>query len=143
MSIEPPSYLIIQLGSNDLGKGKSCGLIIDIKRDIGRTRLLLPNTHIIWSEILMRRYWHVAKGDGKIIEKIRKRVNCAVNNFIKNEGHYVIKHPNIRASETELYRFDGTHLSDIGNDIYLNNLQGALETFIRSPNTKSFPVANI
>jgi hypothetical protein len=87
MSIEPPSYLIIQLGSNDLGKGKSCGLIIDIKRDIGRTRLLLPNTHIIWSEILMRRYWHVAKGDGKIIEKIRKRVNCAVNNFIKNEGH--------------------------------------------------------
>jgi hypothetical protein len=91
----------------------------------------------------MRCYWHVAKGDGKIIEKIRKRVNCAVNNFIKNEGHYVIKHPNIRASETELYRFDGTHLSDIGNDIYLNNLQGALETFIRSPNTKSFPVANI
>ena len=83
------------------------------------------------------------KGDGKIIEKIRKRVNCAVNNFIKNEGHYFIKHPNIRASEIELYRFDGTHLSDIGNDIYLNNLQGALETFITSPNTKSFPVVNI
>lgn len=141
--LPPPSYLIIQLGSNDLGKGKSCGLIVDIKRDIGRIRLLLPNTRIIWSEILMRRYWHVAKGDGKIIEKIRKRVNCAVNNFIKNEGHYVIKHPNIRASEIELYRFDGTHLSDIGNDIYLNNLQGALETFVTSPNTKSFPVANI
>jgi hypothetical protein len=34
------------------------------------------------------------KSNGKIIEKIRKRVNCAVNNFIKNEGHYVIKHPN-------------------------------------------------
>ena len=141
--LPPPSYLIIQLGSNDLGKGKSCGLIVDIKRDIGRIRLLLPNTRIIWSEILLRRYWHVAKGDGKIIEKIRKRVNCAVNNFIKNEGHYVIKHSNIRASEIELYRFDGTHLSDIGNDIYLNNLQGALETFITSPNTKSFPVANI
>jgi hypothetical protein len=103
----------------------------------------LPNTRIIWSEILIRRYWHVAKGDGKIIENIRKRVNCAVNNCIKNEGHYVIKHPNIQASEIELYRFDGTHLTDIGNDIYLNNLQGALETLITSPNTKSFPVANI
>ena len=112
MSIEPPSYLFIQLGSNDLGKGKSCGLIIVIKRDIGRTRLLLPNTHIIWSEILMRRYWHVGKSDGRIIEKIRKRVNCAVNNFIKNEGHYVIKHPNIQVNEIELYRFNGTHLSD-------------------------------
>jgi hypothetical protein len=64
-SLISPSYLIIQLGSNDLGKGKSCGLIIDIKRDIGRTRLLLPNTRLIWSEILMRRYWHVTKGDGK------------------------------------------------------------------------------
>ena len=141
--VASPSYLIIQLGSNDLGKGKSCGLIVDIKRDIGRTRLLLPNTRIIWNEILMRRYWHVAKGDGRIIEKIRKRVNCAANNFIKNEGHYVIKHPNIRTSELELYRFDGTHLSDIGNDIYMNNLQGALETFITSPNTKRFPVVNI
>ena len=63
--LPPPSYLIIQLDSKDLGKGKSCGLIIDIKRDIGRTRLLLPNTRIIWSEILMMRYWHVAKGDEK------------------------------------------------------------------------------
>jgi hypothetical protein len=49
----------------------------------------------------------------------------------------------IFSSEIELYRFDGTHLTDIGNDIYLNNLQGALETLITSPNTKSFPVANI
>ena len=63
--LPPPSYLIIQLDSKDLGKGKSCGLIIDIKRDIGRTRLLLPNSRIIWSEILMMRYWHVAKGDEK------------------------------------------------------------------------------
>ena len=143
--VASPSYLIIQLGSNDLRKCKSCGLIIDIKRkrDIGRTRLLLPNTRITWSEILMRRYWHVAKCDGKIIEKIRKRENCAVTNCIKNEGHYVIKYTNIRASEIELYRFDGTHLSDIGNDIYLNNLQGALDTFITSPNTKIFPIANI
>jgi hypothetical protein len=50
--LPPPSYLIIKLISNDLGKGKSCGLIIYIKRDIGRIRLILPNTRIIWSEIL-------------------------------------------------------------------------------------------
>jgi hypothetical protein len=38
---------------------------------------------------------------------------------------------NIRAREKNLYRFHGTHLSDIVVDIYLNNIQGAVETFMR------------
>ena len=87
----------------------------------------------------MRRYWHVSNGDGKSIEKIRIRVNTALRNCVKKEGHCCISHPNIRANEKSLYRFDGTHLTDSGNDILLNNLQGALETFITAKDVKSFP----
>jgi lysophospholipase L1-like esterase len=73
----------------------------------------------------MRRYWHVAH-DGSVIELVRKRVNSAVNSFMVNENYFVVRHPNIRARERSLYRFDGTHLSDTGYEIFLNNIPGAL-----------------
>ncbi|CAG2214541.1 unnamed protein product [Mytilus edulis] len=134
----PPAMIIIQLGSNDLVKVKSLELIQNIERDILRLHLLLPNTRIVWSEMLMRRYWHGAT-DGKAIERSRKRVNSAINNYALNDGHCVIQHPNIRAREMNLYRYDGTHLSDIGYDIYLNNIQGGIETFLSSQKIRRFP----
>ena len=58
-SLPLPFLLVIQLGSNYLGKVSSYDLIQDIKRDILRLSLLhvLPKTRIVWSEILMRQYW--------------------------------------------------------------------------------------
>ncbi|CAG2231803.1 unnamed protein product [Mytilus edulis] len=134
----PPAMIVIQLGSNDLVKVKTLELIQNIERDILRLHLLLPNTRIVWSEMLMRRYWHGAT-DGKAIERSRKRVNSAINNYALNDGHCVIQHPNIRAREMNLYRYDGTHLSDIGYDIYLNNIQGGIETFLSSQKIRRFP----
>ncbi|CAG2243714.1 unnamed protein product [Mytilus edulis] len=134
----PPAMIIIQLGSNDLVKVKTLELIQNIERDILCLHLLLPNTRIVWSEVLMRRYWHGAT-DGKAIERSRKRVNSAINNYALNDGHCVIQHPNIRAREMNLYRYDGTHLSDIGYDTYLNNIQGGIETFLSSQKIRRFP----
>lgn len=141
--LPPPSFLLVQLGSNDIGTGvKTKSLIEDMERDILRIRLLLPNTKIIWSDILMRRYWSVADnpGDGPVIEGLRLRVNSAMRSYANKEGHYNIKHPNIRAKEKTLYRHDGCHLSDIGNDILLNTYQAALETFIANSEARSFPI---
>jgi len=124
----PPSLLLIQLGSNDLTEIKS---VNNITSDILRIKWLFPNANVVCSEILMRRYWHNAN-DGKAVELARKRVNLAVKNAVLKDGFCVIRHPNIRAKERNLYRFDGTHLSDTGNEVYLNNIQGALEYFLSS-----------
>ena len=85
--------------------------------------MLIPNAKVVWSEILMRRYWHNAK-DGKAVEIPRKRVNLAVKYAVLKEGFSVIHHPNIRAKERNLHRFDGTHVSDTGDEVYLNNIRG-------------------
>lgn len=66
------------------------------------------------------------------MEKARKRVNLAVKNIVLGVGGYVIKHNNIRARDINLFRNDGTHLSDIGINVYLNTIQGALESFLSS-----------
>ncbi|CAC5409732.1 unnamed protein product [Mytilus coruscus] len=50
----PPAMIVIQLGSNDLVKVKTLELIQNIERDILRLHLLLPNTRIVWSEMLLR-----------------------------------------------------------------------------------------
>ena len=51
----------------------------------------------------------------------------------------VARHCDIRAKERYLYRFDRTHLSKLGNGIYLNNVQGALERFLGPDGPLVFP----
>lgn len=49
----------------------------------------------------------------------------------KQVSWYFIDHDhNINAFEVYLYHLYGTHLSDLGNQILINNLQVALQTFI-------------
>lgn len=134
-----PAMIVIHLGSNDIGLRPCSDIIDDIKTDTLRFKLLFPNTRVIWSELLMRRYWHSATKSGTRLEKVRKRINTAIKNFYLTEGLAEIRHPNIRASEIDLYRFDGVHLTDLGNDVLLNNFEGALETFLSSPDVRSFP----
>jgi hypothetical protein len=134
----PPSFIIIQLGSNDLGLTKSWQLFTDIECDLLRLRTLLPDVRIIWSDMLQRRYWHNAT-DGKAMERVRKRVNFLVRNLVLSFGGCVIHHCNIRAREINLFRCDGTHLSNLGIDIYLNNIQGALERFLSFEGSLVFP----
>ena len=95
-----------------------------------RLTILYPDLRIIWSDILPRRYWHYGDNHGTI-EGTRKRVNIAVRKVVKEEitNGYVISHPNITEKERTLYRNDGTDLSDVVNDVFLNNVQAALESF--------------
>ncbi|VDH93448.1 Hypothetical predicted protein [Mytilus galloprovincialis] len=124
-----PHFIIIHCGANDLTDleltGK--GLMENVKCSILRYKALFKNVIIIWSSMLQRRYWHFAPlNAGAIIEQKRKRVNSVVKNFVIENGGKAILHENIRASEVSLYRTDGTHLSQTGNQVFLNNIQGGL-----------------
>jgi hypothetical protein len=65
----PPKFVVIQLGSNDLGTVKGWQLAENIICDILRIHALMPNTLIVWSDILQRRYWHNAN-NGKSIDSL-------------------------------------------------------------------------
>jgi ATP adenylyltransferase/5',5'''-P-1,P-4-tetraphosphate phosphorylase II len=47
----PPKFVVIQLGSNDLGTVKGWQLAENIICDILRIHALMPNTLIVWSDI--------------------------------------------------------------------------------------------
>ncbi|OWF47103.1 hypothetical protein KP79_PYT12590 [Mizuhopecten yessoensis] len=81
----PPSWILIQLGSNDLGVIKSKELIEQIKCDLVRLLALVPGVNVVWSDLLPRRHWHFASSP-RALEKVRRRVNTAVINFVEREG---------------------------------------------------------
>jgi lysophospholipase L1-like esterase len=127
----PPDYLVVHLGSNDLGIVSAIELFDSIKCSLLRCKVLAPNLTIIWSDILPRLYWHNAK-DASKIEAVRKNLNRKVKQFLKQEGGLVIRYPSITFAHKDLFRYDGTHLNDLGNSVFLNSLQGGLETFVLS-----------
>jgi hypothetical protein len=67
------------------------------------------------------------------MEKTRKRINRHVRSYFLNKKCYVIKYPDFDDKLPVLFDLDGTHLSFIGNDISINAIQGALETFFKYP----------
>jgi hypothetical protein len=97
--LPPPSYLVIQLGSNDLTCGDSGSLRWHMKRDLEYISQLLPNTRLVWSCILPRLYWHGARSH-VAINKTRKRVNREISNLVLSLGGRVIKQADISEQDS-------------------------------------------
>ena len=54
----------------------------------------------------------------------QKKRNLVAKNFVTENGGKAILHENIKAGEVSLYRTNGTNLSQTGNKVFLNNIQG-------------------
>uniref|UniRef100_K1QM29 SGNH hydrolase-type esterase domain-containing protein n=2 Tax=Magallana gigas TaxID=29159 RepID=K1QM29_MAGGI len=74
------------------------------------------------------------------MEQSRNRVNRAAAKEILGCGGRLLRHTQFLGKPKQLYSRDGVHLSGLGNDIYLNNLQGALEYFVKNKEGVVFPV---
>lgn len=133
-----PHALILHCGGNDIGNVPCGALLYHIKFTIAILSQMLPNCSLIWSSILPRRSWRYSSDD-HAMEVTRKRINRGVRSYILKHGGYVIKYPDFDDRHPALYSDDGVHLSFIGNDIFLNQIQSALETFIKYPHCVVFP----
>jgi hypothetical protein len=78
---------------------------------------MLPTTSFIFSTILPRRSWHYSS-NCSAMENARKRVNRAIRTFFQYNCAYV------EDCHTSMFK-DGVHLSFLGNDIFINIIQGA------------------
>ncbi|XP_071097708.1 uncharacterized protein [Haliotis cracherodii] len=125
-----PRALIIHLGSNDLCSVKGSQLYLDMVASILRIQLQLPDTKIIVSSMLPRRYWHDAR-DPRKIEGMRKNINRRLTNRVKELGGTTVPHPQILASDKTWYAWEGVHLSDKGLCVFTDNLLHALALVLR------------
>ena len=99
---------------------------------------MLPGCSLIWSTILPRRTYRYSKND-HAMETTRKRTNRGVRSYIFKHGGYVIKYPDFDDRYPALFSDDGVHLSLIGNNIFIDQIQSALETFRAFPYCFVFP----
>jgi len=120
-----PRALLLHVGGNDLGNYSTKELIKHLKFAIYVVNRMLPTTSFIFSSILPRRSWRYSS-NCIAMENARKRVNRAIRTFFQYNGAYVVTHPDLEDCHPSLFK-DGVHLSFLGNDIFINIIQGALE----------------
>ena len=116
----PPNKLIIHLGGNDLGKVPIGSLFYNIRNDLRKLAKMMPQTKIGWSDLTARRRYRHAKQHSKV-ENARKALNRKAHKTVSEIGVFFIEHRAIQWDKTELFRSDGVHMSDEGNDILLSN----------------------
>lgn len=138
---EPPSYLLIHCGGNDIGQGDT-GVVLRkrIKKDLIYLHNLLPNTTIVWSQILPRLQWR-GEVDHLAVERARVRLNSSIATFVLNlEGKY-IRYPELKTSYPLLFK-DQVHLNVLGNSLFLHRIQQAFQVFLTEPQISVTPKAD-
>ncbi|CAC5421755.1 unnamed protein product [Mytilus coruscus] len=125
---EPPTYLVLHIGGNDLGEIKTGVLRNRLKNYLKNVSELLLNTTLVWSQILPRLTWRYS-ADTEAMDRSRQRINSSLASYIIRQGGHYIRYPDISPNSTFICQ-DGVHLTDIGNYIFLNTIQGALEAFL-------------
>lgn len=126
------------VGRNDIGRYSTKSIIRHYKFAMYVVNQMLSTTSLLFSSILPRTSWRYSR-NVTAMNNSRIRINRAIREYFNYNNCYVILHPDLEDCHPALFP-DGTHLSFLGNDIFINIIQGALEQFILSPLVKLFPL---
>lgn len=135
MMMARPFMIVVHLGGNSVVDIKLRTFQKKIERDFKYMFITYPGVIFIWSDILPRLEWRGAEPkDFPAMERKRCSLNRTARRAVASYayGRQII-HNNIDHTPG-LFRHDGTHLSDIGSDILLVNMQEALRSFIMTDN---------
>lgn len=133
-----PSVLVIHCGANDIGETPQGALLYHMKFVIAVLSNMIPGTSIVWSSLLPRLSWRFSN-NVLAMETTRKRINRGMKSYLSKHGGYIIQHSDFDDKHLGLFMNDGVHLTFIGLDIFLNQIQGAIETFMKYPYCLVFP----
>lgn len=134
----PPTILVLHVSGNNIGHTRIGNLRIQVKELILWLKDVLPGTTIVWSQILPRTSWRFSN-NLKAMERCRYRLNNFIAyTVIANGGRY-IHYPDLRLNIARFLKQDGVHLTDLGTEVLLNNLQGGLEQFLANDWITTFP----
>ena len=125
---DPPNYILFHIGGNDLGCKKLGYLHYLLERFLSWLSKTMPDSMLMWSQILPRLNWRYSNNLA-VMDKCRRRLNSSNGAHInRNRGCYIC-YPDFKATK-QFISTDGVHLAKPGNAIFLNTIQGGLETFI-------------
>lgn len=127
----PPDIIILHAGGNDIGFTPVGELARQIRDDLHKLKEYLPLTLFVWSDLLPRQQW-LPTLPIATLENSRKRINRSAASCCIYLGGRHIYHEDIVYSDNSLFRPDGVHLSDRGNQIFLLSLKSAIILFITS-----------
>lgn len=125
---DPPNFILIHIGGNDLGNIKLGVLRNRLKNFMVWLKDMMPEVTIIWSQILPRTNWRYSK-NVEAMDKARARLNSSIASFVLRMGGGYLRYPDIKGNPTFL-KDDGVHLTDLGNNIFNNTIQGGFEEFV-------------
>ncbi|XP_040203635.1 uncharacterized protein LOC120935648 [Rana temporaria] len=126
----PPEVLVIHAGGNDLGVRSMLEIARDIKFDFQRLRLSFPETVVVWSDMVARTSWRMARSVDAV-NRARRKLNRNVGRFVLRNGGLVVRHPELEVDPWRYLRSDGVHLTDVGIDMWALRLGEGVQQAMR------------
>ena len=133
-----PVVVILHMGGNDLTQLDIVRFKRTLELVVYECRRMLPNTFLIWSDILPRFSYRGACSQ-KAIERKRKDLNKMARALILAHEGRVIKHPTFLWNSRNLFSADGVHLGRLGQKLFTGNLRKGLHFFRKNPEALVYP----
>ena len=135
-----PTTIIVHIGTNDILSSTTCRMRFAIPENLMGIRQLLPNTRIIWSDIMPRLFYYGQNRSGagrRVANFFNSQAHKCI--YSMDNAHFITHSVAFAPRHYGLFRPDGLHLSEEGIIVYKMVLSESLVFFDRNPSAKIFP----